>query len=589
MSLWTAEDYETLFYIGTTGTQFYESDFRGGDEDYVKQLILPCSGSMLSDVGRKELLERALAADCNYHRPFPDWSAGVRIYAGFFNRDFFARHYLASRYYAHQAAWRRNWIRRRHLQLAPRSHGKSRVYSLELPVWSQAYVDNIRLLHITNSSENAVKYLVACRSQFESNETIARDFGNLSKGLDEQGLEYKLSKTWSSQMYYLRRTNQMLKDPTMQAISAGTAITGSRYDGIIADDIIEEGDVDTVEKRENLEAWFNGVVLELLDENGWALMIGTRKHGDDIYERTEKKPTWSYTIDKAIIRYPSSYEFIMEKDENGFDKLVGVKDTGDGQVLAPDMWPMVKMLEKKLENAATPWVFDREQQQEVTEEKNKIFQNVWMEGNDFEFMPDGNIMRLTDSKAIDFDDLVVIDGTDLAISKKETADYFVDVTIAMDYQYNVYVLDFVRNRFTFDEQRSAVVGQHRKWGSQLVGIEKVAYQEALEQHLIATTEVPAISVPRPKDKVTRGLRIQPYFQNKKVYFLKRKMALLKGELNDFPFGAHDDMFDALETAIMLGVLRVKQVKDLREQMMSRSVSEAEFRDTGAIKEAIGEW
>ena len=65
--------------------------------------------------------------------------------------------------------------------------------------------------------------------------------------------------------------------------------------------------------------------------------------------------------------------------------------------------------------------------------------------------------------------------------------------------------------------------------------------------------------------------------------------MVKGQLNDFPFGAHDDIFDALETAISLGVLRVKQVKDLREKMMTRTVSEEEFRDVSAIREAIGDW
>ena len=67
------------------------------------------------------------------------------------------------------------------------------------------------------------------------------------------------------------------------------------------------------------------------------------------------------------------------------------------------------------------------------------------------------------------------------------------------------------------------------------------------------------------------------------------MAKLRGELNDFPFGAHDDLFDALETAISLGILRVKQVKDLRERMMTQTVTEEQFRDVSAIKEAIGEW
>lgn len=585
---WTSEDYEGAFYALTIGTHAYESDFRG-DAVYIKNLVLPWSGKNLSDKDRVEWLTNVLVTECGYCRPLRDWRAGVRIYVGYQNRSFFGTHYLGMKHYGHQDKWRQNFGRRRHLQLAPRSHGKSRIYSFELPIRTICYQDNARLLHITNVEGEAQKYLVAVRTQFEINEKIRYDFGDLTKDLDDQGLEVPLDSTWSKSMFFVRRTNKTLKDPTLQAIGSGQAITGARFDGVIADDIIEKDDSDTVEKREDTEAWWNAVILELLDTDGWALMIGTRKNGDDLYERTINKPTWTYGVDKAIIKYPSHYNFVMKPDENCIDKLERIEHSGDGIVLAPDMWSIEKILEKKLENATTPWVFDREQQQEITEEKNKIFQKIWMDGNDFVFTADGNIMRLTDNQVVQFEGLVIIDGTDLARSKKDSADYFVDITIAMDYHFNAYVLDFVRDRYTFDEQKQKITGQHRKWGSQLVGIEDVAYQDVMRQHLTFVSEVPAVAVKRQSDKVARGLLVQPYFQNRKVFFLKGKMGLLKGELNDFPDGAHDDMFDALETAISLGIERVRLAKDLREQKMARAITVDQFRDVKAMEREIGAW
>jgi predicted phage terminase large subunit-like protein len=444
-------------------------------------------------------------------------------------------------------------------------------------------------LHITNVGNEAQKYLVSIRSQFETNDRIREDFGDLTKGIDvDTGLEYNLTGTWSKSMFYVRRSNRSLKDPTMQAIGMGTAITGARFDGIIGDDIIDKSDVDTVKKRDEIEAWWN-VILELLDTGGWALMIGTRKNGDDLYERLQNKSTWTYSIDKAIIKYPTTYEFIKKPDENGIEKLVGIKQSGDGQVLAPDMWTMEQLLEKKLENETTPWLFDREQQQEVTEEKNKVFQMEWMKANDFEFTPDGNIKRLTDGGIANLDELVIIDGTDLASSKKDSADYFVDITIAMDYKFNAYILDFTRKRLTFDEQFRAILGQHRTWGSQLVGIEDVAYQKSMEQHLVEVSEVPAVGVPRANDKIQRMFAIQPYFQNRKVFFLKGKMGLVKGELNDFPDGAHDDIPDALETAIQLGIERMRSVVDLRTKVMARAITIDQFRDKEQMERQIGVW
>ena len=585
---WNHTAYTDFVEAVTSGITLYDSDFRD-NAAVLKPLLYDVSGMVLNDSNRKEIIEAHLYEKVGYKRPIKTWQQGLRIYLGYYDKSFFGEHYLGLTYYEHQARWRKNFDLRRHLQLAPRSHGKSKIYSFELPIRDICYVDNIRILHVTNVEGEAQKYLLAVRRQFESNERIVEDFGDLTKGVDDAtGLEYPLSGTWSKAMFYVRRSDSTLKDPTLQAIGAGQAITGARFNRILGDDVIEEGDCDSIKKREEMEAWWNAVILELLDADGKALMIGTRKHGDDLYERTQNKPTWTYQIDKAIKKYPTSYEYVAEPDENGIQKLVKIVHSGDGMVLAPDMWSMEKLLEKKLENATTPWKFDREQQQEVTEEKNKIFQREWM-NNDYEFLPDGNILRLCDNQIVNPDQMVIVDGTDLAISKNDKADFFTNVTIAMDDRFNTYILDCIKNKFTFDEQKDSIVNQHRTWGSQLVGVEAVQYQTALAQHLAFTTEVPVVEVPRVKDKIQRAFGIQPYFQNRKVFFRKGKHGLIKEELNDFPDSPHDDVFDGLETAMHLAVERVRKTKAIREAKMVKSTTVEQFRDPKVIEERLGAW
>lgn len=585
---WNHTAYTDFVEAVTSGITLYDSDFRD-NAAVMKPLLYDVSGMVLNDSNRKEIIEAHLYEKVGYKRPIKTWQQGLRIYLGYYDKSFFGEHYLGLTYYEHQARWRKNFDLRRHLQLAPRSHGKSKIYSFELPIRDICYVDNIRILHVTNVEGEAQKYLLAVRRQFESNEKIIEDFGDLTKGVDDAtGLEYPLSGTWSKAMFYVRRSDSTLKDPTLQAIGAGQAITGARFNRILGDDVIEEGDCDSIKKREEMEAWWNAVILELLDADGKALMIGTRKHGDDLYERTQNKPTWTYQIDKAIKKYPTSYEYVTEPDENGIPKLVKIVHSGDGEVLAPDMWSMEKLLEKKLENATTPWKFDREQQQEVTEEKNKIFQREWM-NNDYEFLPDGNILRLCDNQIVNPDQMVIVDGTDLAISKNDKADFFTNVTIAMDDRFNTYILDCIKNKFTFDEQKDSIVNQHRTWGSQMVGVEAVQYQTALAQHLAFTTEVPVVEVPRVKDKIQRAFGIQPYFQNRKVFFRKGKHGLIKEELNDFPDSPHDDVFDGLETAMHLAVERVRKTKAIREAKMVKSTTVEQFRDPKVIEERLGAW
>jgi hypothetical protein len=339
---WNHTAYTDFVEAVTSGITLYDSDFRD-NAAVLKPLLYDVSGMVLNDSNRKEIIEAHLYEKVGYKRPIKTWQQGLRIYLGYYDKSFFGEHYLGLTYYEHQARWRKNFDLRRHLQLAPRSHGKSKIYSFELPIRDICYVDNIRILHVTNVESEAQKYLLAVRRQFESNERIIEDFGDLTKGVDDAtGLEYPLSGTWSKAMFYVRRSDSTLKDPTLQAIGAGQAITGARFNRILGDDVIEEGDCDSIKKREEMEAWWNAVILELLDADGKALMIGTRKHGDDLYERTQNKPTWTYQIDKAIKKYPTSYEYVTEPDENGIQKLVKIVHSGDGEVLAPDMWSMEK-------------------------------------------------------------------------------------------------------------------------------------------------------------------------------------------------------------------------------------------------------
>ena len=48
--------------------------------------------------------------------------------------------------------------------------------------------------------------------------------------------------------------------------------------------------------------------------------------------------------------------------------------------------------------------------------------------------------------------LRVYQGVDLAISQRESADYFAMVTIGVDEAHNIYVLDTFRGRLTFEKQ-----------------------------------------------------------------------------------------------------------------------------------------
>ena len=159
-------------------------------------------------------------------------------------------------------------------------------------------------------------------------------------------------------------------------------------------------------------------------------------------------------------------------------------------------------------------------------------------------------------------------GVDPAISQKSTADFFVMITIGIDHINNIYILDIIREHLTFDKQIEMINRKHNEWQPDIIGIEKVAYQEALIQHL--RKEYPEIKIHEiqtVKDKVSRAYNRSGLFENGKV-FVRRDMHLFVDELVLFPDAQHDDQFDAFDFA--LDVAEIGNFDSVPADMMSVS-------------------
>jgi len=136
---------------------------------------------------------------------------------------------------------------------------------------------------------------------------------------------------------------------------------------------------------------------------------------------------------------------------------------------------------------------------------------------------------------------------DLAISKKETADYFALLTFGIGQDKTIYILDLYVDHLSFPEQVKIVTHYNKKWKPLRVGIESVQYQAALPQWLIANTSIPVFELKPSGDKVTRAMRITPQFENHKV-FIKRTIPnrdILEEQLTTFPNADNDDIVDTV--------------------------------------------
>lgn len=405
--------------------------------------------------------------------------------------DYYIFHYLDFDVPGHQESWIR------HLEgdddllvLAPRDHGKTTVFCRAYPEHLALHTPNIRILILSKTYRQAEKSLDLIEADLTGNPRIMRDYA-----LELQGYRRK------DNMIFFNRTEAQ-RDATIEAAGLLGSITGSHFDVIIADDLIDDESTRTRQRMDNVYQWFQGTVEPLLEPWGRMIVVGTRKHYNDLYGRLIDSDAYTVIHDKAI--------------------------GADGKPLWPERWPLEKLEEKKRKMGSV--MFNREYQNDPTGLQGQLLKEEWIRY--YDEAPEG---------------LNVYQGWDLAISQSETADYTVCTTIGVTDSDDVYVLDWYRDRIDFPTQVTMVQRLADKWSPVLVGVEDVAYQRALPQEVLRRKRLPLKGVRPDKDKMRRIISEFVSFENGKV-FLPAKHRHLNNFLDEylqFDKGEHDDMLDSL--------------------------------------------
>jgi predicted phage terminase large subunit-like protein len=448
-----------------------------------------------------------------------------------YSKAFFARYYLGLDIPDHQEKWYSYCDRDRHLMLSPRDHGKTTVFCHAFPVWAICNIPNVRILLVSKTGGQANKLLGTIRNELRNNERIRKDYGNLI-----------LNKGGGPIWCVRDKEGRKLKDPTVEAVGAGGAITGGHFDIIISDDIIDDENTKTEMRMETMENWVFGTIGQLCEPWTQWIVTGTRKHYTDIYQSLLENPLWQKKIDQAIIKYPDFYEYVYSVNDDGQEYVSDVKIEGEYEVLWPEKWDIKTLLIDRLQTG--PILFDREKQNDPSGMKGQCLNVDWLHYYDWKDIP--------------LDELIFYIGGDLAISEEERADE--TVFCLMGYwqkMRRVFIIEFEHGRWPFPTQlmkirefytRCAKAGMRAKE----VVLENNVYQKALAQQIAATTWIPAVGQRTDTNKYSKMVSIAPHFENKSV--LLRRTELLgmpefQKQWTQFPF-AHDDMLDSVALIVL---------------------------------------
>lgn len=156
-------------------------------------------------------------------------------------------------------------------------------------------------------------------------------------------------------------------------------------------------------------------------------------------------------------------------------------------------------------------------------------------------------------------------GVDPAISLNKEADYFALRVIAVNNETGQAVgVDSYRDRIDFPTQLEIIEQYSKKWRPLYIGIEAVAYQNALVQ-MVGKMDLPSniYAVQATKDKKIRLRAMSPLFRASRVRITKYEKDFI-GEWISFPSGKHDDALDAMDIAIRTAMTMHPEIGEMAQ-------------------------
>ncbi len=436
----------------------------------------------------------------------------------------------------HLMAVSRGEITRLVVNIAP-GHMKSTIFSVMWPAWDWLNAPHERWLCASHSMGLAIRDNRNCRTLIES-EWYQACYGDL----------FKLSGDQNAKGYFENNHRGY-----RLATSVGAKGIGKRGSRLLIDD-----PNDAKASMADIEAtlhWFGMTWLSRLNdqEHGAMVIVGQRLHEEDLSGYILKNlKGWEH------LNLPTEFEpdrrcFTNIKwDENSVWKGCDPRQD-EGELLWRERFPEPVL--ESLKAGLGAYGYAAQHQQRPSPAKGGKFQKDWIRY--YAQTPDAYLLEtISGVRSIFKSQCRYFWTADLAISKKQTADYTVFALWAVTLQRDLILVELVRKRMNNPEQLKMIKAlrlQHPTYFK----IEGVGYQSALGQQAIEAGIPCTEYQPGTIDKVTRATDAAIWMENEK-FFLPRDAEWLQDvvdEIATFPMGAHDDIVDNFTMAadeVMLG-------------------------------------
>lgn len=420
---------------------------------------------------------------------------------------------------------------RESLSLAPRGYGKSTILTMGRSLYEIVRDPNIRILIASKTALQAEVFLRGIKAHLESNRELIATFGR-----------FQSDAKWDTREIVVAGRTENHIESTVTTVGVGGPVASRHYDLILGDDLVDEKNSRTEVQRDQVRTWFYKTLYPtVVDQTSRVSLHGTRFHPLDLWGN------------------------IAAGDQEVATMIVRAIP-GDGTTPWPEKFSLERLEQLRRKLGST--IFNSQYQNDTEMMKGSIFREAWFRewSRPPTWTDDDGVQHVGWEKCDSWVgcDPAATKANIILTGRKAESDWW---TIAVcsraydedegDYGREVFFRYLWRGRVTKDDYVRRVAAVYARFNPVIVAVEDVAAQEYLCQDLEKV--VPVRRVSRPNDKVSRAYGLQAFFENGQILFpaastLDAEEAdtwrAAREELMLFPDGAHDDLFDAIETAAM---------------------------------------
>lgn len=424
---------------------------------------------------------------------------------------------------------------------APRGHAKSTAITHSYVLACVLFRERSYVLLVSGTEAQSIQFLNDIKTELLENDNIKTLFK--LKGLVKDSETDIICEMSDGHKFRIQAkgSEQRLR---------GVKWAGKRPDLIVCDDIEDDEQVMSKDRREKFRRWFYGALIPCLSVDGIIRVVGTILHMDSLLERL---------MSEFQLQTRSKRKFLVIEPLRTYSDhhlpWKSVKYRAHSPEYEHILWPQ-RITKEFLQEKYQQYV-----DQGLPDVYSQEYLNIPLDETQAYFKRGDFIQRTDEDRKLPMRYYI---AGDLAISERERADWTVFVIGGMDEHGMLYIVNVIRERMNALEIVETILALEQTYKPEVFALEEGQISKAIGPFLY--DEMPKrgifpniIGIRPSADKSVRARSIQARMRAKAVKFDKTGdwYPTFEDECVRFPRDKHDDQVDSFA---YLGLILEKMVE-----------------------------